>query len=111
MKKIFSILSFALLFTSCNIIKTIKVLKKGSVAQKNFKEQISFESRAGLIVVKVNINGKEYNFIYDSGATNCVTKELAAALHLKPVVGQTATDSEGKKGGIQFAMINEIKLG
>jgi len=111
MKKSITILSFLLLFTSCNIIKTIKILKKGSVAQKNFKEVISFESRAGLIIVKVTVNEKDFNFIYDSGATNCVTKEVAEALHLKPVVDQTATDSEGKTGGIQFAMIDEIKLG
>jgi hypothetical protein len=111
MKKIFSILYLLLLLTSCKIIKTVKVLKKGTVTQKNFKEQISFESRAGLIVVKVNIDGKDYDFIFDSGAANCVTKELADVLKLKPVVDQTAVDSEGKKGGIQFAMIKELKLG
>jgi hypothetical protein len=102
---------FTLLLDSCKIIKTIKILKKGTITQKNFKEQISFETRAGLIVVKVNIDGKDYNFIFDSGATNCVTKELAAALKLKPVVNQTAEDAEGKKGGIQFAMIKELKMG
>ena len=66
MKKIIPILSFLLLFTSCKIIKTIKVLKKGIVAQKNFREEVSFESRAGLIVVKVKVNGKDFTFIYDS---------------------------------------------
>jgi len=111
MKKSIPILTFFLLFASCNIIKTIKILKKGTVGQKNYREQVSFETRAGLIVVKVTINGKEHNFIYDSGATNCVTKELAKELNLKPIVDQTATDSEGKTGGIQFAMIDEIKLG
>jgi len=109
--KIISILSFFLLFTSCNIIKTVKILKKGSVAQKNFKEEISFESRAGLIIVKATVNRKDYNFIYDSGATNAVTKELAEALKLKPLTNQVAEDSEGKKGRIQFALIDEIKLG
>jgi len=98
-------------FTGCNIIKTIKVLKKGEVAQKNFKETVSFESRAGLVIVKVNIQGKDYQFIYDSGATNAVTKELAETLGLKPVLDQTAEDSEGKKGGIKFAMIDDLKLG
>jgi hypothetical protein len=83
----------------------------GNAAQKNYKEEIFFESRAGLIVVKVTIGGKEYNFIYDTGAVNAVTKELAEALHLKPILDQTAQDSEGKKGGIKFALIDELKLG
>lgn len=111
-KLVFALASlFLLLTTSCKLIKTVKVLKKGEITQKNFKEQISFEKRAGLIVVKVNIEGKDYNFIYDSGASNCVTKELAEALNLKPVVDQTAEDAEGKTGGVKFAMIKELKLG
>lgn len=96
---------------SCNIVKTVKILKKGEVAQKNFKEEIPFETRAGLIVIKATVNNKEYRFIYDTGATNCVTKEVAEELKLKPVIDQTAVDAEGKKGGIQFAMLDEIKLG
>ncbi|MGZ3865319.1 MAG: aspartyl protease family protein [Bacteroidia bacterium] len=112
MKKIIFALALLLILTpSCRLIKTVRVLKKGEITQKNFKEQISFEKRAGLIVVKVNIEGNDYNFIYDSGASNCVTKELAAALKLKAVVDQTAEDAEGKRGGIQFAMIKELKLG
>jgi predicted aspartyl protease len=86
-------------------------LKKGEVAQKNFKEEIPFETRAGLIVIKATVNNKEYHFIYDTGATNCVTKEVAEELKLKPVIDQTAVDAEGKKGGIQFAMLDEIRLG
>ncbi|HWY39004.1 MAG TPA: aspartyl protease family protein [Bacteroidia bacterium] len=100
-----------LLLTGCNLIKTVKVLKKGEVVQKNFREEVSFESRAGLIIVKVNVNGRDYHFIFDSGASNCVTKEVAAELSLKPVINQTAEDAEGKQGGVQFALLNEIKIG
>lgn len=113
MKNIFNaLLVVALLFLgSCHIIKTIKVLKKGEVAQKNFCEKINFESRVGLIIMKVKVNGHDYNFIFDSGAVNCVTKEVAKELNLKPVIKQKAEDSEGKTGGIEFAMLDEIKIG
>ncbi|MGZ3864111.1 MAG: aspartyl protease family protein [Bacteroidia bacterium] len=111
-KSLFVLASLLLLLvSSCKVLKTVKVLKKGDITQKNFKEQIPFEKRAGLMVVKVNIEGKDYNFIYDSGASNCVTKELAEILKLKPVVDQTAQDAEGKQGGVQFAMIKEMKIG
>src|SRR5438309_1311654 len=112
--RIYKIICFAflvLILTNCKILKTVKVLKKGSVAQNVFREEIAFESRAGLIIVKVTIQGREFQFIYDSGATNAVTKEVAELLHLKPVVDQTAEDSEGKTGGIQFAVIDNIKMG
>lgn len=104
-------LALLLLFTQCKAIKTIKILKRGEVSQKNYKEEISFESRAGLILLKVQVNKKDYNFIFDSGAPNCVTKELAQELNLKPVVGQKAVDAEGKTGGIEFVQVSEITLG
>ncbi len=113
MKKLFipAVLSCLLFLNGCNAIKTVKVLKKGDVVQKNFKEQVTFESRAGLIVMKVKVNGKDYNFIFDSGAVNCVTKEVSEELKLKPVLDQTAEDAEGKKGGIKFVMLDELKIG
>jgi hypothetical protein len=113
MKKIllFTIASSLLLLTSCHIIKTVKVLKQGEVVQKNFLEQVSFESRVGLIILNVKVNGHDYNFIFDSGAVNCVTKEVAKELALKPVINQKAEDSEGKTGGIQFAILDELQIG
>jgi hypothetical protein len=105
------LLALPLIFTQCKAIKTIKILKKGEVAQKNYKEEVSFESRAGLILLKVQVNKKDYNFIFDSGAPNCVTKELAKELGLIPVVDQKAVDAEGKTGGIEFVQVNEIALG
>ncbi len=112
MKKIIvPILLLTLLLSGCNAIKTVKVLKKGEVVQKKFREEISFESRAGLIVMKVKVNGKDYNFIFDSGAVNCVTKEVSDELKLKPVLDQTAVDAEGKSGGIKFVMLDELKIG
>jgi hypothetical protein len=111
MRRLLTVILLTGIFSSCTVIKTISVLQKGKVAQKNFREQVPFESRAGLIVIRVTINGREHHFIFDSGATNCVTKELAEELKLKPVLDQTAEDAEGRKGGVQFALIDELKIG
>jgi hypothetical protein len=100
-----------LLLSSCHLIKTVKVLKQGEVVQKNFVERVNFESRVGLIIMNVKVNGHDYNFIFDSGAVNCVTKEVAKELGLKSVIKQKAEDSEGKTGGIQFAILNEMQIG
>lgn len=100
-----------LMICSCNIIKTVRILKKGKTGQEHFKEVIPFETRAGLIIVEVELKGKKYHFIFDSGATNAVSKEIADELHLVPVLDQTAEDGEGTKNGIKFAMLDTVKLG
>ena len=105
------ICSCVLLICSCNIIKTVKVLKKGKTGQEHFREMIPFETRAGLIIVEVELKGKKYHFIFDSGATNAVSQEVADELHLKPVLDQTAEDASGIKKGVKFAILDTVKMG
>ena len=81
MKKILAFLVLCLLL-SCNIFKTIHLLKQGRIAPQHFKEEIPFEFRAGIIIIKVQIEGKIYDFIFDSGATNAVSLELSKELNL-----------------------------
>jgi len=65
----------------------------------------------GLVVVKVNIKGKDYDFLVDTGAPNLVSKELAAELNLEAKVEQKAGDSQGKKEVLQFAEMPEMLIG
>ena len=101
----------AVLISSCNIIKTIHLLKKGNTTPDHFKEEIPFEMRAGIIFIKAAIEGKEYTFIFDSGATNAVSAELGDKLKLKHIAHQKAIDFEGKSGRIDFAVLKNISIG
>ena len=83
MKKLGFILLSAIAVSGCGALKVAKLLKQGDVEQPSFTAEIPFEMRMGLVVVKVNINGKDYDFLVDTGAPNLVTKELAAELKLK----------------------------
>lgn len=110
MKKIYLSILILFLFSSCNTLKLIKVLKKGSVEQKEFKTEIPFEMRLGLVVIPVTINGKTYEFLVDTGAPNVCSKELAAELNLKTKVTQTTGDSQGVKEKLNFVVVPEIYL-
>lgn len=110
-KYAFLIIIGTILFSSCNIIKTVKLLKQGSVSVPRFKEEIPFELRAGIIVIKVEIEGKVYDFIFDSGATNAVSLELSKKLDLKTVSQQESVDFEGKTETIGFAELKKISIG
>lgn len=110
MKKIYLSILILFLFSSCNTLKLIKVLKNGSVEQKVFKTEIPFEMRLGLVVIPVTINGKTYEFLVDTGAPNVCSKELAAELNLKTKVTQTTGDSQGVKEKLDFVVVPEIYL-
>jgi Aspartyl protease len=110
MKKIYLSILVLFLFSSCNTLKLIKVLKKGSVEQKEFKTEIPFEMRLGLVIIPVTINGKTYEFLVDTGAPNVCSKELAAELKLKTKVTQTTGDSQGVKEKLDFVVVPEMYL-
>ncbi|MES2557751.1 MAG: aspartyl protease family protein [Bacteroidota bacterium] len=111
MKKLGFILLIVLVASGCSSLKLVKLLKQGDVEQPSFTSEIPFEMRMGLVVVKVNINGKDYDFLVDTGAPNLVSKELAAELKLEPKVKQKAGDSQGRKEVLEFAEMPEMLIG
>ena len=111
MKKLVFIFLTTLAVSGCSSLKLVKLLKQGDVEQPSFTAEIPFEMRMGLVIVKVNIKGKDYDFLVDTGAPNLVTKELAAELNLKPKVEKKAGDSQGKREVLQFAEMPEMLIG
>ena len=111
MKYLVLILITTSAFSACSSLKFVKLLKQGDVEQSSFKAEIPFEMRMGLVVVKVNINGKDYDFMVDTGAPNVVTKELAAELNLKAKVERKTGDSQGKREVLEFTEMPEMLIG
>ena len=112
MKKILlSIISILILLTSCSTIKTVKLMKSGEVEQEVFNVQIPFEYRLGLIILKVNIAGKEYDFLLDTGAPNAVSKKLAKELNLTPIFSEVVTDSNGANSEVGLVKWDHVSIG
>lgn len=112
MKKI--ILTFCLivtLFSSCKILQANKLAKGGSVQQDHFLEEIPFEMKMGLIILKVEIAGHLYNFLLDSGAPNIISTELAQQLKLSNLIGTNVTDGGGKQSSLSLVSIDTISIG
>ena len=111
MKKAILILITSLFFVSCGTVKMTNLLKKGEVEQEKFKVVIPFEYRFGLVIIKVNIKGNEYDFLFDTGAPNLLSKELAQILNPKSVVSQQIGDSQGESSSLDFVKIDKISIG
>lgn len=86
-------------------------MKHGSVRQSVYKKEIPFELRMGLIILKVTIHGKEYNFLFDTGAPNLISKELAQEQGLIAKAKSKAADSQGNRSDLGFVALDSIGIG
>jgi predicted aspartyl protease len=100
-----------LIFSSCNILKTVKLMKAGEVIQNEFVEEIPFEYRLGLIILKVEIDGNEYDFILDTGAPNVISKELAQKINTVKKSTETVGDSQNNESDLELVQIDKISIG
>jgi hypothetical protein len=103
------VIGIALLFASCSAIKTIKLINKGSVVQTKFSTEIPFEtSVSGHIIIKVKIKGAYRKFIFDTGAPNAISKDLAEEINAISLVETKAVDSQKKKQGLKLVALDSV---
>ncbi|WP_299764302.1 aspartyl protease family protein [uncultured Dokdonia sp.] len=92
-------------------IKTLFILNKGTVEQKEYNIQIPFEYKLGLIFIDVKIDGSTYKFMLDSGSSNVISKDLAEKLNLQSANKNNVEDSKGVSSDFDFTVIEKIGIG
>ena len=100
-----------ILISSCSVNKAAKYLKEGKTSEENFKVTLPFEIKDGFIIVKVEIENKNYNFILDTGTPTLVSKKLAETLNLKVTDSVKASDVFNKKQSNEYSRIEKIRIG
>ena len=88
-------------------------MQSGRVIQKKYFATISFQYRAGLPVIQVQINNETGWFVFDTGAPNVISEEFKKKLKLKSI-GEisSVTDSGGNKVENQnYVKISDINIG
>ena len=108
-KNIILLLLLIGVFLSC---KTQKLsLNRGETPQNHYYATIPFEWIDGKIIVPVEINGKTYRFMFDTGAFNTVSETLYKELNMPVLFKNSVTDQSGKKDSIFFVNMDNITLG
>jgi predicted aspartyl protease len=97
-------LGLTFIFSSC------KILNQGKIKQKKYLQEISYQKIQGCIVVPVTINGKMYNFIFDTGATLAISDKIYKELNLKAIRQINAFDEAGEKATMRLIMLPEIDI-
>jgi len=107
LKKIITILLILPLFSGCHHF----IMRSGNIACKKEKTEIPFEYRLGLPIIKVTINGKSYDFLFDTGASNVISKELAKKISAKTKAFLGAMDSQKNKSIVKIVQLDTISMG
>jgi len=113
-KKIITLLVFAFIF-SCKTAKEARIAttKQGNVLQQNYIEEISFNYYRNLIFLPVELNGKTYQFLFDThNDLTVIDDNLLEEINYKSnnVEGKIL-DSNSIKRTMQHISIDSIKLG
>ncbi|MEY3499232.1 MAG: hypothetical protein RL308_901, partial [Bacteroidota bacterium] len=98
-----------LLNFGCNSSK--RFYNSGLVNSKNDIEEIDINIVNDLPLCKVEIEGKIYTFLVDTGAPTVISDEIFQTLKLKESHKSSMTDSQNKKRLEKFAVIPQIKIG
>jgi predicted aspartyl protease len=106
-KYLFFILVF---FTITISAQGKRFFENGEAELKNPVEKINLTYTNELPFVKVNINGKTYQFLFDSGAPTVISTSIYNELNLKKKHRSKVTDSKKNKQEQIFTEVPEIKV-
>jgi hypothetical protein len=107
-----AILPVFLLLNSCGLYNHFKIakVKDGSyTVAPTFNQDFSFEIINNRIVIPVIIQGREYNFLFDTGSSLVLNSELLNQLEYENVARIKATDSNEKGRSLQYVKLAEIE--
>lgn len=84
---------------------------KGYVNQKSFYEVVPFEVVHEKMVIPVEINGKTYRFLVDTGAPNVISKEVYEEIKPQLLQSIEVGDINNKSAMLDLVVLDKIKLG
>ena len=104
-------LTILIFLTSWSICSQEVNFDLGSTKEKNYFEEISYESVYDKVVIPVVINGKEFRFLLDTGAPNVISKKVLEELNLVNTKTINVNDANNLEQSMQAVEIPKIKIG
>ena len=109
--KFIPLLILACLFTSCKTASLAKNLKSGSYFSTEEVTEVVFYNQHNTLIIPVKIGENTYQFLFDTGAPNVISPEVAAAIQTQNSITQKVYDSSGKAEDLAFIEIPLIEIG
>ncbi|MBE5320074.1 clan AA aspartic protease [Pedobacter sp. MR2016-19] len=103
-------ITFFLLITEYSFSQSFSYNKGGTKAT-NYFEEIPYQDINGKMIVKVKINGIDYNFLFDTGAPMCLSSKILTAVNADKLENDQVKDVNGNKTSSSTVIIKDIALG
>ncbi len=92
-------------------VKWSQAIKQGDITPKSFNQIISIDVQKSLIFIPVTIEGKEYRFLFDTGAPLSISKKLQEKFVFKKISSSRIVDSDNNKKTVTWARVDKLKIG
>lgn len=96
--------------SGCSVEWT-KAILSGEIVQNQFRQTVAIEIQKGLIFLPVIIEGKEYRFLFDSGAPFSISNHLQKDLAFNIVSKGNIKDSDHNRKKVLWAQVDSISIG
>lgn len=112
MRNIFNTLLITCLIVSqgCSLEWT-EAIRYGSVSNRNTTEVVDIEIQKKLIIIPINIGGKEYRFLFDTGAPFSISNQLQKENSFKIVSKGNIVDSDHNRKKVNWVKVDSISIG
>jgi hypothetical protein len=114
MRKIFNIsllICIIIFVTQSCAVKWTDSIQYGSVTKVSNIEVVDVEIRNKLIIVPITIEGKEYRFLFDTGAPFSISEELQENTNFNTVSKGNIIDSDYNRKKVKWVQVNSINVG
>ena len=91
--------------------KASALMTKPTATSDRFERHVPFRLVNGEILVSVYIKGREWSFIFDTGAATVISTELADELSLDGIGEVNLSDGDNKNAKHQVYSLDEINIG
>lgn len=88
-----------------------RLFQGGKPLQTNIYGEVPFDYSRNLPILEVQIKGKTYRFLFDTGAPMVISPAINDALGLKPLVKRGVKDSQGARQTLPYTRLPEVTLG
>lgn len=92
-------------------VKWTDAIQYGSVTKVSNIEVVNIEIRNKLIIVPITMEGKEYRFLFDTGAPFSISEELQENTNFKTVSKGNIVDSDYNRKKVKWVQVNSINVG
>ena len=106
------LLTLTIILSGCGTAGKIQqLLQEGSLSTAEYRVELAYEERSGLLIIPVTIGGKVRHFLLDTGAPNLITPELAAELGLQAGLTYKVGDTHGRAQPLSFVRLDSLQIG